>query len=76
MRHPTQICVPCFAYPALLTMLLFTFLFIYFISWLSVAAVLSVEFARTISMALSIADFVNKPCKWTCHAKWTFQVKS
>jgi hypothetical protein len=29
--------------------------------WLSVAAVLSVEFARTISMALAIADFLKKP---------------
>jgi hypothetical protein len=30
--------------------------------WLSVAAVLSIEFARTISMALAIADFLKKPC--------------
>ena len=30
--------------------------------WLSVAAVLSIKFARTISMALSIADFLKKPC--------------
>jgi hypothetical protein len=29
--------------------------------WLSVAAVLSVEFAKTISMALAIADFLKKP---------------
>lgn len=29
--------------------------------WLSVAAVLSIKFARTISMALSIADFLKKP---------------
>lgn len=31
--------------------------------WLSVAAVLAVEFARTISMALAIAEFLQKPCK-------------
>jgi hypothetical protein len=31
--------------------------------WLSVAAVLSIEFAKTISMALSIADFLKKPCE-------------
>lgn len=31
--------------------------------WLSVAAVLSIQFARTISMALAIADFLKKPCK-------------
>jgi hypothetical protein len=30
-------------------------------AWLSVAAVLSIEFARTISMALAIADFLKKP---------------
>lgn len=29
--------------------------------WLSVAAVLSIQFARTISMALSIADFIKVP---------------
>jgi len=29
--------------------------------WLSVAAVLKIEFARTISMALAIADFLKKP---------------
>jgi hypothetical protein len=29
--------------------------------WLSVAAVLSIEFARTISMALTIAEFLKKP---------------
>jgi hypothetical protein len=29
--------------------------------WLSVAAVLSIQFARTIAMALSISDFVKKP---------------
>ena len=29
--------------------------------WLSVAAVLSIQFARTVSMALSIADFLKKP---------------
>lgn len=29
--------------------------------WLSVAAVLSIRFARTISMALSIADFLKQP---------------
>lgn len=29
--------------------------------WLSVAAVLSIQFARTISMALSIADFIKIP---------------
>lgn len=29
--------------------------------WLSVAAVLSIQFARTISMALAIADFLEKP---------------
>lgn len=29
--------------------------------WLTVAAVLSIKFARTISMALSIADFLKKP---------------
>ena len=33
------------------------------VSWLSVAAVLAVEFARTISMALAIAEFLQKPCK-------------
>jgi hypothetical protein len=32
-------------------------------SWLSVAAVLSVEFARTIAMSLAIADCINKPCE-------------
>lgn len=31
--------------------------------WLSVAAVLAVQFARTISMALAIAEFLQKPCK-------------
>eukprot|EP00527_Entomoneis_sp_CCMP2396_P007816 CAMPEP_0198143648 /NCGR_PEP_ID=MMETSP1443-20131203/8696_1 /TAXON_ID=186043 /ORGANISM="Entomoneis sp., Strain CCMP2396" /LENGTH=319 /DNA_ID=CAMNT_0043806915 /DNA_START=106 /DNA_END=1065 /DNA_ORIENTATION=+ len=30
--------------------------------WLAVVAVLSVEFAKTISLALSIADFLQKPC--------------
>jgi len=30
--------------------------------WMSVVAVLSLEFARTISMALAIADFLHKPC--------------
>jgi len=30
--------------------------------WLAVAAVLSLQFARTINMALSIADFLNRPC--------------
>jgi hypothetical protein len=29
--------------------------------WLSVAAVLSIQFARTIAMALSISDFLKKP---------------
>jgi hypothetical protein len=29
--------------------------------WLSVAAVLSIQFARTIAMALSIADFLKQP---------------
>jgi hypothetical protein len=29
--------------------------------WLSVAAVLSIQFARTISFALAIAEFLNKP---------------
>ena len=29
--------------------------------WLAVAAVLSIEFARTISMALTISDFLKKP---------------
>lgn len=29
--------------------------------WLAVAAVLSIEFARTISMAMAIADFLHKP---------------
>lgn len=32
--------------------------------WLAVAAVLSIQFARTVSMALSIADFLKKPCKY------------
>jgi uncharacterized membrane protein len=31
--------------------------------WLSVAAVLSIQFARTISMALSIADFLKRPAE-------------
>jgi len=31
--------------------------------WLSVAAVLSIQFARTISMALSLAAFLNRPSK-------------
>jgi len=30
--------------------------------WLSIAAVLSIQFARTISLALSVANFLNKPC--------------
>eukprot|EP00523_Entomoneis_sp_CCMP467_P002874 CAMPEP_0168744724 /NCGR_PEP_ID=MMETSP0724-20121128/14242_1 /TAXON_ID=265536 /ORGANISM="Amphiprora sp., Strain CCMP467" /LENGTH=322 /DNA_ID=CAMNT_0008792399 /DNA_START=36 /DNA_END=1004 /DNA_ORIENTATION=- len=30
--------------------------------WMSVVAVLSIQFARTISMALAIADFLHKPC--------------
>lgn len=30
--------------------------------WVSVMAVLSLQFARTISMALAIADFLQKPC--------------
>lgn len=30
--------------------------------WLSVIAVLMVQFARTISLALSISDFLKKPC--------------
>jgi len=30
--------------------------------WLSVAAVLALKFARTINMALSIAEFLNRPC--------------
>ena len=30
--------------------------------WLAVAAVLSLKFARTINMALSIAEFLNRPC--------------
>jgi len=29
--------------------------------WLAVAAVLSIEFARTISMAMAIADFIKRP---------------
>jgi hypothetical protein len=29
--------------------------------WLSVAAVLSIQFARTISMSLAMADFLNQP---------------
>ena len=29
--------------------------------WLAVAAVLSIQFARTIAMALAIADFLKKP---------------
>jgi hypothetical protein len=36
--------------------------------WLSVAAVLSIEFAKTISMALSIADFLKKPCEYLWNA--------
>lgn len=32
--------------------------------WMAVVAVLSVEFAKTISMALAIADFLQKPCKY------------
>ena len=31
--------------------------------WLSVAAVLKIEFARTISMALSISEFLKKPAQ-------------
>jgi len=31
--------------------------------WLAVAAVLTIQFARTISMSLAIADFLKKPCK-------------
>lgn len=30
--------------------------------WLTVTAVLSIQFARTVSMALSLAEFLNKPC--------------
>lgn len=30
--------------------------------WLAVAAVLSIQFARTINMALSISEFLNRPC--------------
>lgn len=30
--------------------------------WLAVAAVLTLQFARTINMALSIAEFLNRPC--------------
>eukprot|EP00977_Amphora_coffeiformis_P024139 scaffold15108_cov180-Amphora_coffeaeformis.AAC.15 len=46
----------------------YTFCFLFFprldsVSWISVTAVLTVEFARTISMALAIADFINKPCE-------------
>jgi len=37
--------------------------------WLSVAAVLAVEFARTISLALAIAEFLQKPCKVTWQNK-------
>jgi ubiquinone/menaquinone biosynthesis C-methylase UbiE len=29
--------------------------------WLSVAAVLSIEFAKTIALALSIADYMKQP---------------
>lgn len=31
--------------------------------WLAVAAVLSIQFARTIAMALAIADFLKRPGK-------------
>jgi hypothetical protein len=30
--------------------------------WLAVAAVLTVQFARTIAMALSISNFLKRPC--------------
>ena len=30
--------------------------------WLSIAAVLAIQFAQTINMALSIAELLNKPC--------------
>jgi hypothetical protein len=31
--------------------------------WLSVVAVLAIQFARTIALALTIADFLDKPCQ-------------
>ena len=41
--------------------------------WMSVVAVLSVKFAKTISMALAIADFLHKPCTYErnlpCHCR-------
>lgn len=33
--------------------------------WLAVAAVLKIQFARTINMALAIAEFINKPVSYT-----------
>jgi hypothetical protein len=30
--------------------------------WLAVAAVLTLKFAQTINVALSIAEFLNRPC--------------
>ena len=31
-------------------------------SWISVVCTLKIQFARTITLALSIADFLEKPC--------------
>lgn len=42
--------------------------------WLSVAAVLAVEFARTISMALAIADFLRNPCKPMHHTDFVIWI--
>jgi hypothetical protein len=43
--------------------------------WLSVAAVLAVEFARTISMALAIAEFLQKPCEFVHTASfWIMKI--
>ena len=41
--------------------------------WMSVVAVLSVEFARTISMAMAIADFLQHPCTFLI-LLWVFVV--
>ena len=35
--------------------------------WLAVAAVLKIQFARTINMALAIAEFINKPVSSDSH---------
>ena len=35
-----------------------------YMSWIAVVATLKVQFARTIALALSIADLLQKPCDW------------